>query len=420
MTTKRVLIIVLLLTATAFGAAVAGVYAWGEYHLRQAQAATAQQDHRLAYQHLMQALRIGPQSISTLLRAAQAARRAGLLEEANQHLEACQRLQQGVTDPIRIERGLLRAQEGDWMEVEDFLRQQIEHDHPHKAVILEALLQGYMKTAQFERGRTVLRQLMELQPDNIYGLYWQGRMQEQLEDEYAAIADYQRLLKRVPWYADARKRLADLLIARNPREALGHLETLREQRSRDPALLMSLAACWKAVGDPRRAACVLDELLAERSEHVSGLIERGTLSVQNGDAANGEKWLRKAILLDPINEDAHYQLYQCLLQQPGRIEEARKQRDAWQRVRGDLARLNEIAFSERERALRDPVLSCEIGQLLLKGKQEEEAVKWLHNALEVQPDYRPAHRVLLEFYEKKGHHHLAEYHRKKLRANPGS
>ncbi len=414
MTTKRVLIIVLLLLVTAFGVAVAGLYAWGEYHLRQAQAATARQDYRLAYQHLTQALRLQPHSIAILLRAARSARRAGLLEEANQHLETCQRLQGGVTDPIRLERGLLRAQEGDWMEVEDYLRHHIEQDHPDKAVILEALLQGYMKTAQFDRGRTVLRQLLELQADNVYGLYWRGRMQEQLNDENVAIADYRRVLERVPWYDDARKRLADLLIARNPREALSHLHALHDQHSGDPALLLSLAACWKALGDPRQAARVLDELLVENSEHVRGLIARGELAVQNGDAANGEKWLRKAILLEPVNEDAHFQLYQCLLQQSGRIEEARK------RVRADLTRLNEIAFSEKERALRDPALSCEMGQLLLKGNQADEALKWLYNALEVQPDYRPAHQTLLEFYEKKGRHDLAEPHRKKLRENRGS
>jgi len=416
MARRRTVTVLALLAVVALSLGIAGIFGWAEYHHAQARAAVARQDFASAYAHLSNVLRVWPRSAATHLEAAQIARRGGLLAEAEQHLADCQRFYNGVNDAIRAERLLLRAMDGDVAAVQESLWHMIDEDHPDKIAILEALVQGYMKLSVSGGGRAAIARLLELQPDNAIGLYWRGVGWEHLEDDESAIADFRRVLAIQPTHADARKHLADLLLKSDPRESLEHLEILHRQQPRDTAVLLSQARCWKALGQPAEASQVLDTLLADHSEHVGALIERGLLAVEDGQAAEGEKWLRKAILLQPANEDAHYHLYECLLQQPDRAEEARAQFDHWRRVRADRVRLHEIAAGQLDRALRDPAVLHEVGSILLRIKQDEDALRLLRTALEIEPDYEPVHRTLTEYYHSKGKDDLAEQHRKKIRS----
>src|SRR4029077_5805988 len=57
----------------------------GFYHWHAAQKAQERREFALAHQHLARCLSVWPHSVTTQLAAARAARRAGLLQEANDH-----------------------------------------------------------------------------------------------------------------------------------------------------------------------------------------------------------------------------------------------------------------------------------------------------------------------------------------------
>jgi tetratricopeptide (TPR) repeat protein len=405
-----------LLVAAAAILTGAGVVGWAEYHLWQARAAAARQHFAEAHQHFSEALRVWRGGASIHLEAARAARRAGMLAQAEQHLETCQRLQGSVSDGVRLERLLLRAIDGEIAEVQLDLWRSVEEDHPGKVAILEALIQGTMQVAVSNTGRAAIVRLLEIQPDNIVGLHWRGVLREHTEEDDEAIADFRAVLEILPEHEEARKHLADLLVKSDPREALEHVALLRQRRPRDAALLLSQAACLKALGQPEDAAKALDEILVDNSNHIGALVQRGLLEVQNGQAAAGEKWLRKAITLQPSHEDAHYHLYQCLLQQPGRTEEARRQYAEWKRVQADVARFNQLAVKQMDQTMRDPALLHELGVILLRNQEEEMALRLFQTALEIQPDYEAAHRTLAEYYRARGKDELAEQHRKQIRS----
>jgi tetratricopeptide (TPR) repeat protein len=414
MVRRRTWVVLCLLAVTGVILAGASVFGWAQYHVLRGRAAAERQQFAVAHTHFTEALSIWRRSASTHLEAARAARRAGMLQEAERHLESCQRLQGNVSDELRLERLLIRAVDGEIMDVQEGLWRSVEEDHPEKIVILESLVLGYMKVSSSSAGRAAIARLLELQPDNIVGLYWRGIVREQTEDDEEAIADYRQVLEILPDHADARKHLADLLVKTDAREALEHITRLRQKQPRDFALLVSQANCWKALGNPEEAAMALDELLADNPDHVGALIQRGLLAVQDGQAAQGEKWLRKAITIQPSSEDAQYHLYQCLLQQPGREAEAQQQFVEWKRVQADLARLNEIATKQMDRAMRDPALIHEVGLILLRSNQDDMALRWFQMALELQANFEPVHRTLAEYYRSKGKDDLAEQHRKKL------
>lgn len=413
MTRRRLVQLGLILVVFAILLA-AGVVGWAEYHLWQARAAARLQHFAAAHDHLTEALKVWRGSSTIHLEAARAARRGGNVQLAEQHLELTQRLQGSVSDDVRLERLLLRAVNGDIGEVQTDLWRSVEEDHPAKLLILEALVEGSMQATTSNVGRAAVARLLEVQPDNLVGLYWRGVTREQFEDDEDAVADFRHVLEVLPEHDRAREHLAELLIKTDPREALGHIELLRQGRPRDTSLLLLQAKCLKAQGKPEEAGRALDEIFAENGNHVPALVQRGLLAVQNGEAAAGEKWLRKAILLHPVNEDAHYHLYQCLLQQPGRTDEARKQYAEWKRAQADHHRLSEIAAKQMDQTMRDPALLHELGVILLRNQNEEMALRLFQAALEIQPDSQPVHRTLAEYFRAKGKDDLAQQHRKFL------
>jgi tetratricopeptide (TPR) repeat protein len=418
MARKRTLKLLCLLCVVAGSLGVAAVFSWAEYHWLQALRAGERQDFAHAYSRLTEVLRVWPRSASTHLRAAQAARRAGRLQDADEHLAACQRLQEGVTDPMRLERLLLRALDRDAAAVHESLWRSVEEDQTNQVIILEALVQGSMKGPLTSLGQAAVARLLELQSDNVVGLYWRGVVRERLGDDEWAATDFRRVLDILPSHEDARQRLADLLVKTDPLAALDHLAWLRERKPSDTAVLLSQANCWKALGQPVAAAQILDTLLAEQPEHVGALIQRGLLAVQDGHAADGEQWLRRALAQLPTSLDGHYHLYECLLQQPGRAGEAGTQLAEWKRVRVDMDRLNALTAVQTDRSMHDPALIHEIGVILLRNQQEERALRLFQDALDIKPDYEPVHRTLAEHYRSKGKDDLAEEHRKMVRGGP--
>jgi Tfp pilus assembly protein PilF len=63
----------------------------------------------------------------------------------------------------------------------------------------------------------------------------------------------------------------------------------------------------------------------------------------------------------------------------------------------------------------DPRLRHEIGSTLLENGQLKDALWWLRGVLRIDPEYRPTHRRLAEYYEVSGAADLAARHREMLR-----
>src|SRR5439155_5089317 len=119
-----------------------------------------------------------------------AGRRAGDYRQAEQSLEACQRLQ-GHSDALTLERGLLRAQQGDMTpELEAWLMGTVGPDHPDRPLVLEALARGAILASNWPKAMTCLNELLERRPADYLGRLLRGRVWEELEQEDEALEDY--------------------------------------------------------------------------------------------------------------------------------------------------------------------------------------------------------------------------------------
>ena len=59
---------------------------------------------------------------------------------------------------------------------------------------------------------------------------------------------------------------------------------------------------------------------------------------------------------------------------------------------------------------KDADLRREIGELFLRNGQTEQGLRWLDSALVIDPRHRATHRVLAEYYTKRGNSALARQH----------
>jgi tetratricopeptide (TPR) repeat protein len=401
----------------AAGATAGGLHLWAWSQNREGDRLAERQQFSQAYGHYVKALEVWRWSAATHFAAARTARRAGLYPEAERHLAECQRLSgagPGAPLPLALERLLLQAQAGDMSEVEEPLWSYIDKNKPETPLILEALAHGYVRMLRVGSAMRCLGMLLDREPDNVEALVMRGWLREGGTDAEAAVTDYRRALELNPERDDVRLRLARLLVHDHADEARAQFDYLLARQPGSTEALLGLAQAHAALGDLERARADLKAVLEQDPDNPRGLTELGMLTP--GDkAAEAEALFRKAIAADPANLQAHYQLYLCLIQQPGREAEADAQRETHKRVETDEVRLAEIASKEMTRHPKDPDLHAELGVLYLRYGKREVGVRWLYSALKLDPTHQVAHQALYDYYTRTGELEKAEQHRMQLR-----
>jgi predicted Zn-dependent protease len=382
------------------GAMIAGWQGWAWYHYRLAIGALERRDLALARARLDSCLEVWPKSAEIRLLAARTARRAGAYDDAERHLKECQQLG-WPPEEVHLERDLIRAQRGDLAGVEDQLVRFVEHGHPDSLLILEALCQGYIQSYRLSQAFRCLQLWLERRPDDVQALLWRAEVEQLRSSTQDALADYRRVVDQEPERDRARLRLAELLAAEHkPAEAVAHFEHLRQKQPANSTVLLGLARCRRLLGEAAEAGRLLDTLLENSPDDVGALGERGRLLLDMGKASEAERCLRKAAELAPYDRDIVYALFLCL-QQSGQAKEAEAYRNKLQEIDTQLGRLRELTRKIAETP-HDPALRHEAGLIFLSSGQAKEGLRWLYSALQEDPQYRPTHQVLADYYGRVG------------------
>jgi predicted Zn-dependent protease len=415
----RALAAAVLLLLAAVGLCTAGVYLWSGHHLRAARAALDRYHTREALPHLEVCLKLRPRDPETLFLAARTARRLGTFGEADHYLDEYQEVRGKDDEDLILERVLVRAERGAVDEVIKFCRALVEQGHPAAPLILEALAHGCLRMYRLHEADTYLERWLQQQPDNPQALLLQGQVRDQQERRLDALASYRRALEADAELDEARSRLAVLLVTMGQGgEALPHLEYLRRRDPDNPSVQVYRARALDLLGRTGEAETALDEVLARYPHHGAALTARGSLALRaEGQSADAERWLRQAAELEPGDYQAHYLLHQALTRN-GKTEEAEQEQERLKRVEDDLKRIQEIATVKLQMAPHDPALHCEAGVIALRAGAVAEGLRWLHSALKEDPRYAPAHRALMEHYQRTGDAGRAAYHRARAEGRP--
>jgi len=195
---------------------------------------------------------------------------------------------------------------------------------------------AYAQTRQPAKARQAFARTFRIAPDSAGAHLVAGQMMNRLELEDLAAAELKEAMRIDPKLPEAHYVLAQIAIFRSRLDEA--LALLRDELAINPAHAMALYR----IGDVYSRQLKWDAAIPALQQslwinpYFSGpYILLGKAYGKTGQPAAAEDMLRRAIEYDPNNKSAHYLLAQ-LLQQAGRIEEAKREFAIAERLQGDV------------------------------------------------------------------------------------
>jgi tetratricopeptide (TPR) repeat protein len=194
--------------------------------------------------------------------------------------------------------------------------------------------QAYIQVRQPDAARAALARIFRVEPESASAHLIAAQMMIRLEMNSMAEAELKRAIDKDARVPRAHYLLGQLALFR------GQLDEAVALSERELALNPSDAMALYQLGDAHVRASRWDEALAALQKslwlnpYYSGpYILLGRAYMKKGQPATAEGMLRRGIQYDPNNRTAHYMLGQ-LLQQMGRIEEAKREFEIAERLQG--------------------------------------------------------------------------------------
>jgi predicted Zn-dependent protease len=367
-------------------------------HWRRAQRALAEHDLSSAQNQLRRCLEVWPDSSETHFLLARTCRRLGDYAAAESELARARQLG-WVRELLDLEGLLLQAETGRVKEVESRLRSILTEGHRDAALIVEALVTGWLQGQFMAEAYTLTTDWLQQHPDDWYTRYLQGGVLESGMRYDLAIADYERVVADRPDFPPAHSRLAEVLLVKGrPAEALPHFQVYLEREPADAAAWYGLARCERQAGSAARSRAALERLLAIEPDHAGGLLLRGQLELDNNQPEQALTWFRRAESLTPLDRGVCINVATAL-RQLGRPNEAAPYEQRRDRILKDLHRLDALV----KQSLAEPKNAAprgEAGKILLGLDQERKALPWLASALLLDPGNAAARDALGECLRK--------------------
>lgn len=407
---RRLLAILLLLSLSGVGAGLIGRQLWAAHHFRRGRAALERYHSQEASDHLRKCLTVWPHDAETLLLAARAARRLGAFDDA-EHLLDTYRTVRGQDDELTLEQILLRAERGDLEAVRAYCQSLLDRQDPATPLVLEALAHGSLRMFQFKQTEDLLGLWLKQDPDNVQALWLQGSLLQTRNKLSDAATSLRRVVQLDSEHDEARLQLCDVLLdLSQAKDALPHLEYLAKRLPDRPQARIALARCLDQLGRTAEAEEELATVVERWPNYAPALVARGRLALRAGRVEDAEVWLRKGCELGPGDVQALYQFHQCLVRR-GKAEDAKAVLSRLKQAEEDTQRFTEIITYHLQNAPHDSALHQELGAILLRAGAVDEGMRWLNRALKENPDHRPTHRTLADYYQRTGEFGKAARHR---------
>jgi len=199
-----------------------------------------------------------------------------------------------------------------------------------------ALAMAYAQTRQPDKARDAVARTFQVAPDSAAAYLLTGQMMNRLELEDLAEAALRQALAKDPRLPEVHFLLGQQAVFRSRLDE--GMALMRAELALNPAHGMALY--W--IGDIYSRQAKWTEAIAALQQSIwinpyfSGpYILLGKAFSKTSQPAAAEDMLRHAIQYDPNNKTAHYLLGQ-VLQQAGRVEEARKEFEIAARLQGDI------------------------------------------------------------------------------------
>ena len=379
-------------------------------HWRQAQEAVRALDSAQAQEHLLVCAEVWPRSAETHFLLARVCRKIGLVDKAGDHLKLAEELRWSAED-VYLERLLLHVAQGEVSEVESTLIRMLQVGHPDELLIFEALLNAYLDTYQVQEVERWSTVWIERYPQDHRAYLARGRAHDLQFRTGSAIEDYKKAVLLKSDAPEAHFALGDVYRESGLlREALPHLEYSYQRRPANPGDVVSLARCYRMLGNPEKARDLLDTWVAEHGKtDVTVLALRGRVERDLTDPEKSLVWLKQAEKLSP-QDATTVSMLANVYRELGRHEESQEYLRKTDDITKQYNRLDLLMRKLTEN--RDDVQSrYEMGVLLLRLGHARPGLRWLMGVLEINPAHPLTHLALADYYDSVHDRDQARNHR---------
>jgi len=388
---------------------------WAWYHLRAAQVELAKYNPEEARKQLALCADVWGWRPSVRLLASRAARQAGELDAARQELRECQRLAGGVTDETVFEWALLQAASGDVREVEDYIQKRANSSPEMAPLAWEALAEGYLRIYRLRDAKDCLDRWLKQDPDNIRATELRGTTFVTGKGVVRGADDYRKVLSLDPNRKQTRWRLIGCLLDLGGyEEASQLLEDFARANPDDPDGAARLARCYFMLNREDEARELLTKALTKHPDDKLCLRTSGQFAMAGGRLTEAESTLRHATAVWPEDYQTQWLLFETLRRQ-GKDAEAKEQNLRAQEVKDRSERIGELQSRQLADYPLDPALHYEMGILLIRTGHPDVGEQWLHTALGLDPNHKPSHTALADYYDRIGDKVQAEEHRRRAK-----
>jgi Flp pilus assembly protein TadD len=176
----------------------------------------------------------------------------------------------------------------------------------------------------------------------------------------------------------------------------------------DLEVLLGVARCLLRLERLEDARPFIQELADRHHSAPAALLECGRFALKDMRPGDAERFLLRAVELDPNDPEIHFTLSLCL-DQLDKPEEAKQHLAKFRLIEADLARMERLV-AESVRTPNDPTPRREIGAICLRNGDTKEGLRWLNGVLDSHPNDRATHAILAEYFLSQGDLERAGYH----------
>lgn len=384
------------------------------YRVWQGRRALAERDAEPALSWLKKAERLDPEWGETQFFMARAYRHLGQFDRMRACLVRAAELgYPGET--LKREETLILAQAGRLAPNDPALTALMIDPRGDSREIYEAVVPGFLEAFHVAPALALIDAWQADFPDDPEPYFYSGMIEAHELKWAEAAASFQKALQLAPRRFDIR-----LQWARALREGYRYREALRQYRAclareESPEALFGTAKCLERVGETDEARKTYLRLLDHAPDHYEALLALGKLDFSLSEAKQAVQWLEPAAKLKPYEFEVRHALAWALLVS-GEKDRAREQFEYAVKAQETLHRLRGLTRQAEARP-DDAELRYQIGAILLESGQTADALAWLQSALQLQPDHRPTHRLLADYYARQGKEEMAARHRRMAGGN---
>jgi tetratricopeptide (TPR) repeat protein len=321
-------------------------------------------------------------------------------------------------DKLRPMTGIYHARAGRIDQAEPLLAKAFEGKQEPAIEIAKELARIYLSTYRLPQAATAIERWRTLDPQNPQPYMWSNEVGSRSDAAPSIlIRNDLAALERDPTLDKARFALAGHYSQeRRFDEAEQEYREYLRRNPKDARALVGMGRNAFQSGDLDGASRYFEEALRVDPRQPDALKEMGQADLRRGQFARASRRFEILTDIDPYDHEVRYSFAQSL-RLAGDAARAQAESERAARLREEHDRIVQL----RSRILQDPkdlTSRFEVARWMLEHGHVDEGLKWTTEILRADPHHAPTHRMLTDYYQKRGETGLANYHRLMASSSP--